>query len=57
VAPANAVDEVKAVATYVTHAQGGHGAVREVIEALLKARGLWAELLERYFTEQAVRAV
>jgi 3-deoxy-D-manno-octulosonate 8-phosphate phosphatase (KDO 8-P phosphatase) len=57
VAPANAVDEVKAVATYVTRAEGGHGAVREVIEALLKARGLWAELLERYFTEQAVRAV
>jgi 3-deoxy-D-manno-octulosonate 8-phosphate phosphatase (KDO 8-P phosphatase) len=57
VAPANAVDEVKAVARYVTRAPGGHGAVREAIEALLKARGLWAELLERYFTEQAIRAV
>jgi 3-deoxy-D-manno-octulosonate 8-phosphate phosphatase (KDO 8-P phosphatase) len=57
VAPANAVDEVKAVAAYVTRARGGHGAVREAIEALLKARGLWAELLERYFTEQAIRAV
>lgn len=57
VAVANAVDEVKAVATYVTRARGGHGAVREVIEVLLKARGQWAELLDRYFTEQAVRAV
>ena len=57
VAPANAVDEVRAVARYVTRAQGGHGAVREAIEALLKARGLWAELLERYFTEQAIRAI
>jgi len=28
-----------------------------VVEALLKARGLWADLLERYFTEQAIRAV
>jgi 3-deoxy-D-manno-octulosonate 8-phosphate phosphatase (KDO 8-P phosphatase) len=57
VAVANAVEEVKAVAKYVTRAPGGHGAVREVVEALLKARGRWAELLERYFTEQAIRAV
>jgi 3-deoxy-D-manno-octulosonate 8-phosphate phosphatase (KDO 8-P phosphatase) len=56
-AVANAVEEVKAVAAYVTRAQGGHGAVREVVEVLLKARGLWAELLERYFAEPAVRAV
>jgi 3-deoxy-D-manno-octulosonate 8-phosphate phosphatase (KDO 8-P phosphatase) len=57
IAPANAVADVKAVAKYVTGARGGHGAVREAIEALLKARGLWAELLERYFSEQAIRAV
>lgn len=57
VAVANAVEEVKAVAKYVTRAPGGHGAVREVVEVLLKARGRWPELLERYFTEQAIRAV
>jgi 3-deoxy-D-manno-octulosonate 8-phosphate phosphatase (KDO 8-P phosphatase) len=57
VAVANAVEEVKAVAAYVTRARGGHGAVREVVETLLKARGVWGELLERYFTEPAVRAV
>jgi 3-deoxy-D-manno-octulosonate 8-phosphate phosphatase (KDO 8-P phosphatase) len=57
IAVANAVEEVKAVAAYVTRAPGGHGAVREVVEMLLKARGRWTELLERYFTEQAVRAV
>ncbi len=57
IAVANAVAEVKAVATHVTRAAGGHGAVREAIEALLKARGLWPELLERYFSEPApVRA-
>jgi 3-deoxy-D-manno-octulosonate 8-phosphate phosphatase (KDO 8-P phosphatase) len=56
-AVANAVEEVKGVAAYVTRAQGGHGAVREVVEVLLKARGLWAELLERYFAEPALRAV
>ena len=38
-----------------TRALGGHGAVREVIEALLKARGVWPEMLERYFTEPAIR--
>jgi 3-deoxy-D-manno-octulosonate 8-phosphate phosphatase (KDO 8-P phosphatase) len=57
VAVANAVEEVKAVAKYVTQARGGHGAVREVVEVLLKASGRWAELLEHYFTEQAIRVV
>ena len=56
IAVANAVAEVRAVASYVTRAAGGHGAVREVVEALLKARGVWAEILERYFTEPAHRA-
>lgn len=51
VAVANAVAEVKAAAAFVTSAAGGHGAVREVVETLLKARGQWAELLERYFAE------
>lgn len=55
IAVANAVAEVKAVAAYVTRATGGQGAVRETVEALLKARGVWAELLERYFTEPAHR--
>ena len=54
-AVANAVAEVRAVASYVTRAPGGHGAVREIVEALLRARGVWEELLERYFTEPARR--
>lgn len=56
IAVANAVTEVKEVAAYVTHASGGHGAVREVVELLLRARGEWADILERYFTEQAAGA-
>lgn len=52
----NAVAEVRAVASFVTRAAGGHGAVREMVEALLKARGVWPEMLERYFTEAAPRA-
>ena len=57
IAVANAVAEVKAVAAYVTTAAGGHGAVREAVEALLRARGEWAGLLERYFAEPAARVV
>jgi 3-deoxy-D-manno-octulosonate 8-phosphate phosphatase (KDO 8-P phosphatase) len=56
IAVANAVPEVKQAASYVTHATGGHGAVREVIEALFRARGEWPDMLERYFAEQAAGA-
>lgn len=40
VAPANARSEVRARADWVTHAAGGRGAVRELAERLLEARGL-----------------
>ena len=52
IAVANAVAEVKQVAAYVTQAAGGHGAVREVVETLLRARGEWSDILDRYFAEQ-----
>lgn len=48
VATANARPEVKAVAHYVTAAPGGAGAVRETIELILKAQGLWEEILAHY---------
>lgn len=48
VAVADAVMEVKARAHLVTSAPGGRGAVREICELLLKARGVWEELLQRY---------
>ena len=40
--------EVKAQAHYVTAQAGGNGAVREVIEMILKAQGLWEEILKKY---------
>ena len=55
IAVANAVPEIRAVADCVTSAPGGHGAVREIVDALLKARGVWPEMLERYFTERTPR--
>src|SRR3954452_19824783 len=47
-ATANAREEVKRVAHYVTQQPGGSGAVREVCEFLLKAKGLWEPLLRKY---------
>ncbi|UCD53614.1 MAG: HAD hydrolase family protein [Phycisphaerales bacterium] len=48
VAVANAVDEVKAQADYVTTRSGGDGAVREVVEMILKGSDRWQPLMERY---------
>ena len=47
-APANARPEVKSAVTAVTEASGGAGAVREVIESLMQARGFWNEILKKY---------
>ena len=43
VAVANAVDEVKAACQYVTRASGGHGAVREFCELVLRSQGQLGE--------------
>lgn len=48
VAVANARPEVKERADYVTVTPGGSGAIREVIELILKARGSWQQVLEKY---------
>jgi 3-deoxy-D-manno-octulosonate 8-phosphate phosphatase (KDO 8-P phosphatase) len=48
IATANARAEVKAKAHYITKAEGGRGAVREVAELILDARGFWPELLRKY---------
>lgn len=41
VAPRDAASEARAAAAYVTERPGGRGAVREVIEMILKAQGKW----------------
>lgn len=51
VAVANAVDEVKQHADFVTTRPGGAGAVREVIEYILRNTGRWPELMKRYLPE------
>ena len=48
IAVANGCPEVQASAAFVTVARGGSGAVREVVVALLKARGEWDAAVRRY---------
>ena len=40
-APADAVPEVRRAAGWVSRSAGGHGAVREAVEMLLRARKAW----------------
>lgn len=47
-AVANAVDEVKACAHYTAGRSGGQGAVREIIELVLKAQDKWNEIIAAY---------
>ncbi len=48
VATANARPEVKQIAHHVTSVPGGQGAVREVVEIILKAQGYWEDVLRKY---------
>ena len=48
VAVADAALETREHAHYVTKAPGGFGAVREVIELLLKSQGRWDDLIKKY---------
>jgi 3-deoxy-D-manno-octulosonate 8-phosphate phosphatase (KDO 8-P phosphatase) len=47
-APPNAIEEVKNSAHYITRKYGGRGAVREVIEIILKSQGLWDRVISEY---------
>jgi len=48
IAVADATEETKESALYVTQARGGRGAVREVCELILRATGKWNGLLDAY---------
>ncbi len=48
VAVKDAVMEIKRIADFVTKNKGGHGAVRDFIEYVMKAKGLWEEARKRY---------
>jgi 3-deoxy-D-manno-octulosonate 8-phosphate phosphatase (KDO 8-P phosphatase) len=50
---ADACAEVRAEADYVCRLPGGRGAVREVVELLLKIQGLWHTAVRKYFAENS----
>lgn len=47
-APADAAPEVRARAHRVLSRPGGRGAVREMVEMILRARGVWDGIVERF---------
>lgn len=47
-APLDALPEVRGVVNYVSSCTGGYGAVRDLCDHILKARGVWAEIAARY---------
>ena len=46
--------EVKAEAHYVTPHAGGDGALRDVIEFILKAQGKWKQAVEKYIRNESL---
>lgn len=46
--PQDAVDEIKEQADFVSSYPGGRGAVREIIEKVLKSRGIWKNVVDRF---------
>ena len=50
-APNNAVPEVKELAKFISTVNGGHGAVREAVEYILKNQGLWETVVADYARE------
>jgi 3-deoxy-D-manno-octulosonate 8-phosphate phosphatase (KDO 8-P phosphatase) len=54
--PGDAAPEVKEAAQLVTQAPGGRGAIREVVEIILKCQGRWSELIDAAFGPRAGRS-
>jgi 3-deoxy-D-manno-octulosonate 8-phosphate phosphatase (KDO 8-P phosphatase) len=48
VAVADGAEDVRSAAKYTTSVRGGQGAVREVVELILKNTGRWEDVLKRY---------
>jgi 3-deoxy-D-manno-octulosonate 8-phosphate phosphatase (KDO 8-P phosphatase) len=55
IAPADAAQEIIAIAHLVTDARGGRGAARQAVEAILKAQGCWDQAVEGYLQGLAER--
>jgi 3-deoxy-D-manno-octulosonate 8-phosphate phosphatase (KDO 8-P phosphatase) len=53
IAVANARDEVKKDAHYVTKHRGGDGALRDSLEFILRAQGKWKQVVTQYIGERS----
>jgi 3-deoxy-D-manno-octulosonate 8-phosphate phosphatase (KDO 8-P phosphatase) len=51
-APADAVEDVRSRVHWVSAARGGDGAVRDLVETILRAQGKWQTLLRSYLAER-----
>ncbi|MCL5128452.1 MULTISPECIES: HAD family hydrolase [unclassified Algibacter] len=47
--PQDAVPEIKGISKYISHKKGGKGAVRDVIEQVLKVQGKWSGFFSAQF--------
>ncbi|MEA1995191.1 MAG: HAD hydrolase family protein [Campylobacterota bacterium] len=47
-APCDAAEEVRERVDYISPYDGGKGAVRDILKLILKSKGLWEKLLQRY---------
>jgi 3-deoxy-D-manno-octulosonate 8-phosphate phosphatase (KDO 8-P phosphatase) len=47
VAVGDAVPEVRQSSHYTTKAAGGHGAIREAIELVMKSKGIWEQMIDK----------
>lgn len=54
-AVANAREEVKDEAEYITDHRGGDGAVRDAIEFILRAQGKWDEVVKKYLSRSEAK--
>ena len=50
-APADAAEDVRQRVAFIAPHNGGHGAVRDLLELILKARGIWDAIVEEYSEE------
>jgi 3-deoxy-D-manno-octulosonate 8-phosphate phosphatase (KDO 8-P phosphatase) len=51
-APADASPEVLRVAKFISKSKAGYGAVREMIEFILKSKGLWDTVMQEYLNTE-----
>ncbi|MBQ9284496.1 MAG: 3-deoxy-D-manno-octulosonate 8-phosphate phosphatase, partial [Acidaminococcaceae bacterium] len=50
-APADAADDVRQRVEFISSHKGGQGAVRDLLELILKSRGIWDAIVKEFIEE------